>query len=111
MPFSNFYKFFRDERGAITVDWIVLTAIVITISLPTYKYFIVGQNDAQMAVLIAGGEVQNVFFTGQSNGMSKIVATAQWHAAMFVKCIFNPKTTVDTGQDLNEGAACRYVLG
>ena len=72
MPFSNFYKFFRDERGAITVDWIVLTAIVITISLPTYKYFIVGQNDAQMAVLIASGEVQNVFLLANLMGCQKL---------------------------------------
>jgi hypothetical protein len=111
VPFSRFYKFFSDEWGAITVDWVVLTAIAISISVPTYKFFIVGQNDAQMAVLIAGGEVQNVFFTGQSNGMSKIVATAQWHAAMFVKCIFNPNTAIEADGGLNDAAACRYVIG
>ena len=33
---SNFFKFAKDENGAVTVDWVVLTAAIVGLSVAAY---------------------------------------------------------------------------
>jgi Flp pilus assembly pilin Flp len=36
---NKFMNFWRDESGAVTVDWVVLTALIVALSLAVFGIF------------------------------------------------------------------------
>jgi len=106
-------KFIKDDAGAVTVDFVVLTAAALSFTLGVYKWFIIDPDNSEMGMAIIRGEVADLILTSD-NGLTKMVAKARFHAFGFVSCIFgqSPDVSHIRGSELAEdGAVCRYILG
>ena len=108
--------FWDDQSGAITVDWVVLTAAAIAISVPTYNYFVVDDQANGFAIVASRDpstgdwRVSQVIKRGK-NGISKIVATANLHATVWVNCIFNQEINIENPMNLSNDVICDYFMG
>jgi len=103
-------KFIKDDAGAVTVDFVVLTAVALSFTLGVYKWFVIDPEKSAMGMMVQNGEVKQFIFVAD-NGMSKIMATAQFHVTAFVSCIFGSEPEVDSVAAIADGAVCRYVMG
>ncbi len=107
---SYMIKFINDHVGAVTVGFLVLTAVALSFTLGVYKWFVIDPEKSAMGLMVQDGEVKQVIFVAE-NGLSKIVATAQFHVTAFVSCIFGSGPEVDSVAAIADGAVCRYVMG
>ena len=103
-------KFINDHVGAVTVGFLVLTAVALSFTLGVYKWFVIDPEKSAMGLMVQDGEVKQVIFV-EENGLSKIMATAQFHVTAFVSCIFGSGPEVDSVAAIADGAVCRYVMG
>jgi hypothetical protein len=106
-------KFIKDDAGAVTVDFVVLTAVALSFTVGVYKWFVVDPDKSSMMMVIVDGEVKQTIMVAD-NGVSKMMATAQFHVSAFVSCIFGQNPEVGEaamGQEVADGAVCRYILG
>ncbi len=55
--FKTINHFITDETGAVTVDWVVLTAAIITLSLTVFLIVAAGANDAGATISTAMAEI------------------------------------------------------
>ena len=90
-------KFIKDDAGAVTVDFVVLTAVALSFTLGVYKWFVIDPEKSAMGLMVQDGEVKQVIFVAD-NGLSKIMATAQFHVTAFVSCIFGSGPEVDSSR-------------
>jgi len=107
---SYMIKFINDHVGAVTVGFLVLTAVALSFTLGVYKWFVIDPEKSAMGLMVQDGEVKQVIFVAE-NGLSKIMATAQFHVTAFVSCIFGSGPEVDSIAAIADGAVCRYVMG
>jgi hypothetical protein len=107
---SYMIKFINDHVGAVTVGFLVLTAVALSFTLGVYKWFMIDPEKSAMGLMVQDGEVKQVIFVAE-NGLSKIMATAQFHVTAFVSCIFGSGPEVDSVAAIADGAVCRYVMG
>jgi hypothetical protein len=107
---SYMIKFINDHVGAVTVGFLVLTAFALSFTLGVYKWFMIDPEKSAMGLMVQDGEVKQVIFVAE-NGLSKIMATAQFHVTAFVSCIFGSGPEVDSVAAIADGAVCRYVMG
>jgi Flp pilus assembly pilin Flp len=47
---QRFANFLKDETGAVTVDWVVLTAAIVTIAMLIYPFFRSPVSDLAQAI-------------------------------------------------------------
>jgi Flp pilus assembly pilin Flp len=47
---TSISAFLKDEAGAVTVDWVVLTAAVVTLGLLIFQYIRPGVSDLAIAI-------------------------------------------------------------
>jgi hypothetical protein len=107
---SYMIKFINDHVGAVTVGFLVLTAVALSFTLGVYKWFVIDPEKSAMGLMVQDGEVKQVIFVAE-NGLSKIMATAQFHVTALVSCIFGSGPEVDSVAAIADGAVCRYVMG
>jgi hypothetical protein len=107
---SYMIKLINDHVGAVTVGFLVLTAVALSFTLGVYKWFVIDPEKSAMGLMVQDGEVKQVIFVAE-NGLSKIMATAQFHVTAFVSCIFGSGPEVDSVAAIADGAVCRYVMG
>ena len=107
---SYMIKFINDHVGAVTVGFLVLTAVALSFTLGVYKWFVIDPEKSAMGLMVQDGEVKQVIFVAE-NGLSKIMATAQFHVTAVVSCIFGSGPEVDSVAAIADGAVCRYVMG
>jgi len=107
---SYMIKFINDHVGAVTVGFLVLTVVALSFTLGVYKWFVIDPEKSAMGLMVQDGEVKQVIFVAE-NGLSKIMATAQFHVTAFVSCIFGSEPEVDSVAAIADGAVCRYVIG
>ena len=107
---SYMINFINDHVGAVTVGFLVLTAVALSFTLGVYKWFVIDPEKSAMGLMVQDGEVKQVIFVAE-NGLSKIMVTAQFHVTAFVSCIFGSGPEVDSVAAIADGAVCRYVMG
>ncbi|ABG31722.1 hypothetical protein CEP88_00735 [Roseobacter denitrificans] len=82
---KSFNKFRTDEDGAVTVDWVVLTAAVVGLAVAAYSSIQTGATEltgktstflgAQDPALAAGGNIQGVVGGGTTTPATTTPAT------------------------------------
>ena len=107
---SYMIKSINDHVCEVTVGFLVLTAVALSFTLGVYKWFVIDPEKSAMGLMVQDGEVKQVIFVAE-NGLSKIMATAQFHVTAFVSCIFGSGPEVDSVAAIADGAVCRYVMG
>ena len=79
-------SFLRDERGAVTIEWVVLTAGVIALGIAAYGAFKI-DTEKTTAVLLVNQDGSKPIMIG-GNAISQLIARTKLEAMIFVSCIF-----------------------
>ena len=79
-------SFLRDERGAITIEWVVLTAGVIALGIAASGAFKIDTENTA-AVLLVTRDGSRPIMIG-ANAISQLIARTKLEAMVFVSCIF-----------------------
>ncbi|NBQ26966.1 MAG: hypothetical protein EBU18_03165 [Rhodobacteraceae bacterium] len=58
---SYMIKFINDHVGAVTVGFLVLTAVALSFTLGVYKWFVIDPEKSAMGLMVQDGEVKQVF--------------------------------------------------
>jgi len=79
-------SFLRDERGAITIEWVVLTAGVIALGIAAYGAFKIDTENTAAVLLVTQDGSRPIMIGG--NAISQLIARTKLEAMVFVSCIF-----------------------
>ena len=79
-------SFLRDERGAITIEWVVLTAGVIALGIAAYGAFKIDTENTTSVLLVNQDDSKPIMIGG--NAISQLIARTKLEAMVFVSCIF-----------------------
>lgn len=64
---TNFSAFLKDEAGAVTVDWVVLTAAVVTLGLLIFQYIRPAVSDLAQAIDTEMDEAETIMTSVPTN--------------------------------------------
>ncbi len=112
----NLSNFLRDERGAVTVDWVMITAAVVGMAILVYSNFSVDTDNTYMWAMAqtdpATGEfrITRVEVVGD-NGISKILAKLHFYGTAYSTCIFGGIPDVELATPAGLDTLCDYLLG
>lgn len=83
---KRFVDFTKDEAGAVTIEWVVLTAGVIALAIAAYSAFKI-DTDNTYAVLVVtqNGSTPHM---GGGNAISQLIARTKLESMIFISCIF-----------------------
>ena len=79
-------SFLRDERGAVTIEWVVLTAGVIALGIAAYGAFKIDTENTTAVLLVNQDGSRPIMIGG--NAISQLIARTKLEAIVFVSCIF-----------------------
>jgi Flp pilus assembly pilin Flp len=79
-------SFLRDERGAVTIEWVVLTAGVIALGVAAYSAFKIDTENTTAILLVNQDGSKPIMIGG--NAISQLIARTKLEAMIFVSCIF-----------------------
>ena len=79
-------SFLRDERGAVTIEWVVLTAGVIALGIAAYSAFKIDTENTAAVLLVTQDGSRPIMIGG--NEISQLIARTKLEAMVFVSCIF-----------------------
>ena len=79
-------KFLADERGAVTIEWVVLTAGVIALGIAAYSAFKIDTDNTTAVLPITQDGKRPIMIGG--NAISQLIARAKLESMVFVSCIF-----------------------
>ena len=79
-------KFLADERGAVTIEWVVLTAGVIALGIAAYGAFKIDTENTAAVLLVTQDGSRPIMIGG--NAISQLIARTKLEAMVFVSCIF-----------------------
>ena len=79
-------SFLRDERGAITIEWVVLTAGVIALGIAAYGAFKIDTENTAAVLLVTQDGSRPIMIGG--NAISQLIARTKLETMIFVSCIF-----------------------
>ena len=79
-------KYISDERGAVTVEWVVLTAGVIALGIAAYGAFKIDTENTT-AVLLVNQDGSKPIMVG-GNAILQLIARTKLETMLFVSCIF-----------------------
>jgi len=79
-------SFLRDERGAVTIEWVVLTAGVIALGIAAYGAFKIDTENPTAVLLVNQDGSKPIMIGG--NAISQLIARTKLEAMIFVSCIF-----------------------
>lgn len=84
---KKFLRFYRDENGAVTVEWVVLTAGVIALGIAGYGAFKIDMDSSTITVAhhSSGGTLPMV---SGGNAMTRLMKTLELEMKMFRACNF-----------------------
>lgn len=78
--------FCRDENGAVTVEWVVLTAGVIALAIVAYSAFNIDtENTYAVLVVTQNGSTPHM---GGGNAISQLIARTKLESMIFISCIY-----------------------
>ena len=83
---KEFMSFLRDERGAVTVEWVVLTAGVIALAIAAYGAFKIDTENTVAGLLVTQDGSRPIMIG--ANAISQLIARTKLEAMVFVSCIF-----------------------
>lgn len=83
---KEFMSFLRDERGAVSVEWVVLTAGVIALAIAAYGAFKIDTGNTTAILLVNQDGSKPIMIVG--NAISQLIARTKLGAMVFVSCIF-----------------------
>lgn len=90
-------RFLTDETGAITVDWVVITAGVVALGIGTYSMFAFELDDATTNELdfLAMTYMQNTGFIDKPNRgpIGELIHTIRYKMTAFKSCLGAPMTS------------------
>ena len=78
--------YLSDERGAVTIEWVVLTAGVIALGIAAYSAFKIDTDNTTAVLLITQDGSRPIMIGG--NAISQLIARAKLESMVFVSCIF-----------------------
>ena len=80
-------RFFFDETGAVTIEWVVLTAGVITLGIAGYGAFKIDMDSSSITVArhSSGGTLPMV---DGGNAITRLIKTVELELKMFRACNF-----------------------
>ena len=79
-------SFLRDERGAVTIEWVVLTAGVIALGIAAYSAFKIDTENTTAILLVNQDGSIPIMIGG--NAISQLIARTNLKTLIFVSCIF-----------------------
>ena len=79
-------SFLRDERGAVTIEWVVLTAGVIALGIAAYSAFKIDTENTTAILLVNQDGSKPIMIGG--NAISQLIARTNLETLIFVSCIF-----------------------
>ena len=79
-------SFLRNERGAVTIEWVVLTAGVIALGIAAYGAFKIDTENTAAVLLVTQDGSRPIMIGG--NEISQLIARTKLEAMVFVSCIF-----------------------
>ena len=79
-------SFLRDERGAVTIEWVVLTAGVIALGIAAYGAFKIDTENTAAVLLVTQDGSRPIMIGGKA--ISQLIALTKLEAMVFVSCIF-----------------------
>ena len=79
-------SFLRDERGAVTIEWVVLTAGVIALGIIAYEVFRIDTENTASVLLVTQDGSRPIMIG--ANAISQLIARTKLEAMVFVSCIF-----------------------
>lgn len=116
---KNFLDFFHDDRGAVTVDWVVLTAAVVGLGLATTAVVSAGVNTASNATAdeLSGYTIQtrfaqalSLFDSDFSNGRGAFTGGTLINAAGFGDILqVGQNETVELSLDVPPGSSSATI--
>ena len=83
---KEFMSFLRDERGAVTIEWVVLTAGVIALGIAAYGAFKIDTESTTAVLLVNQNGSKPIMIGG--NAISQLIARTKLETMIFVSCIF-----------------------
>lgn len=102
---KNILRFYRDENGAVTVEWVVLTAGVIALGIAGYGAFKIDMDSSTISVAhhSSGGTLPKV---SGGNAMTRLMKTVELEMKMFRACNFKSADAQFSAG--SNSAACRF---
>ena len=79
-------KFISDEAGAVTIEWVVLTAGVIALGIAAYGAFKIDTENTTAVLLVNQDGSRPIMIGG--NAISQLIARTKLETMIFVSCIF-----------------------
>ena len=81
-------KFISDDTGAVTIEWVVLTAGVIALEIAGYSAFKIDMDSSEIVVAhhSSGG---NLPFVNGGNAITRLIKTVELELKMFRACSFS----------------------
>ena len=81
-------KFISDETGAVTIEWVVLTAGVIALGIAGDSAFKIDMDSSEIVVAhhSSGG---NLPFVNGGNAITRLIKTVELELKMFRACSFS----------------------
>jgi Flp pilus assembly pilin Flp len=98
-------KFISDEAGAVTIEWVVLTAGVIALGIAGYSAFKIGMDSSE--IIVAHHSERGILpSVNGGNAITRLVKTVELELKMFRACNFS-----SVGAQFESGsnaAACAF---
>ena len=79
-------KIFSDETGAVTIEWVVLTAGVTALGIAAYSSFKIDTENTTAVLLVTQDGSRPIMIGG--NAISQLIVRAKLESMVFVSCIF-----------------------
>jgi hypothetical protein len=81
-------KYISDEAGAVTIEWVVLTAGVIALGIAGYSAFKIDMDSSEIRVAhhSSGG---NLPLVNGGNAITRLIKTVELELKMFRACSFS----------------------
>lgn len=90
--------FFSDERGAVTIDWVLLAAFVVVSAVGVMSLFKPGAVGAYCTVHMNNGQVTSSSITVEGgNVVSRLAAATQYKVSIFTGKLFGSNVDLPPG--------------
>ena len=98
-------KYISDETGAVTIEWVVLTARVIALGIAGYSAFKIDMDSSEIVVAhhSSGG---NLPLVNGGNAMTRLIKTVELELKMFRACNFS--SAAAQFESSSNAAACAF---
>lgn len=98
-------KYISDETGAVTIEWVVLTAGVIALGIAGYSAFKIDM-DSSKIVVVHHSSGKNLPLVNGGNAMTRLIKTIELELKMFRACNFS--SAAAQFESSSNAAACAF---